>query len=422
MVAPHAVTPFALSPVSPGASATTIPVVPAALPRCAPVYRDADAVVDALRPAHPVQCLRPHALHAAAGRFLDTFPGRVLYAVKCNHDPAVIAALAAGGITQFDTASLEEIRLVRGLVPTADCHFMHPIKPRPAIREAVRDHGVSTFSLDCLAELEKILEEAAAVGGRPDALTLCVRLALPKGDAVFDLSGKFGAEHIDSIDLLQRVAAAGARVGLTFHVGSQCLDPRAYHRAILEAGAVARAANVAVSVLDVGGGFPVRYEGALPPPLDAFVLAIRQAVDAAFETPPELWCEPGRALVSGGQSIVVQVTQRRGTDLFLNDGIYGTLADLQFAGLRSPLRLIRAGGAPVDRSSTAAFRLFGPTCDSLDVMRGTWTLPDAVAEGDWIEVCQAGAYSNVLRTGFNGFVETSMVVVADAPLWERTQP
>ena len=154
-----------------------------------------DAVVARARPSDPLLCLRPAAIAAAARRFVGLFPGDVLYAVKCNPEPRVLPALWAGGIRHFDCASLAEIALVRKLLPASELHFMHPVKSRPAIRDAFHTYDVTDFAFDSADELAKILQETVPVGlvGDPATLGLFVRLALPKGGAVYDLSGKFGA-------------------------------------------------------------------------------------------------------------------------------------------------------------------------------------------------------------------------------------
>src|SRR5919202_1517448 len=131
------------------------------------------------------------AVSEAARDFVAGFPGEVLYAVKCNPEPAVLRALWAGGVRHFDCASAGEVSLVRSMFPEAGIHFMHPVKARSAIREAWGRHGVRDFVLDSAEELAKILAETGA--GAADDLGLVVRLALPKGEAVYDLSGKFGA-------------------------------------------------------------------------------------------------------------------------------------------------------------------------------------------------------------------------------------
>src|ERR1700760_1968190 len=125
-----------------------------------------DEVVAAERPEEPVHCFRPAVVSATARDFVGGFPGAVLYAVKCNPDPAVLRALWDGGVRHFDCASMPEVRLVRTMFPDVAIHFMHPIKARGAIREAWAQHGVRDFVLDSAAELAKIRDEIAATGVR----------------------------------------------------------------------------------------------------------------------------------------------------------------------------------------------------------------------------------------------------------------
>jgi ornithine decarboxylase len=370
-----------------------------------------EAVVAADRPEEPIHCLRPTVVKQTAQDFLQAFCGDVLYAVKCNPDPAVLRALWDGGIRHFDCASLPEVRLIRDMFSAATIHFMHPIKARGAIREAWGRHGVRDFVLDSAAELAKIQTEIAATEV-PGSLGLIVRIALPRGGAKLDLSGKFGADFDVATRLLRSARGSAATLGVSFHVGSQCLDPLAWRDALALTGQIIRAAGVRADVIDVGGGFPVAYPDQEPPPLGAFFAEI----DASFERlnlpGTRLWAEPGRALVAAGTSVVVQVQARRGDALYINDGVYGSLADAGTLGFRYPVRLIRPEGGAV--AETIDFSLFGPTCDSADVMHGPFPLPADAAEGDWIEISQLGAYGACLRTAFNGFDRARIVEVADA--------
>jgi ornithine decarboxylase len=373
-----------------------------------------DALVDIERPDVPMHCLRPAAIRAAADEFVRAFPGHVLYAVKCNPEPSVLRAIHAGGVTHFDCASIAEVALVRQMFPAASIHFMHPIKARSAIREAWARHCVRDFVLDSAEELAKILHEIAATGVEGE-LGLIVRLALPKGSAVLDLSGKFGAQPRQAAELLRAARPHAARLGISFHVGSQCLDPLAWRDALALIGAVIRDADVALDIVDVGGGFPVSYPDVEPQPLGAFLAEIEAGFERLGLPDAELWAEPGRALVAGGGSVVVQVQHRRGDALYINDGVYGALADAGALGFRYPVRLIRPDGAQPSNVPTG-FSFFGPTCDSADVMRGPFHLPADISEGDWIEIGQLGAYGGCLRTAFNGFDRARMVEVCDAPL------
>jgi ornithine decarboxylase len=250
---------------------------------------------------------------------------------------------------------------------------------------------------------------------QPGELSLIVRLALPKGAAVLDLTGKFGASPQSAIALLRTARGQAARLGVSFHVGSQCLDPLAWRGALDLVGHIVRGAGVALDVIDVGGGFPVSYPDIEPPPLGAFLAEIDAGLERLDLKHAQVWAEPGRALVAGGASVIAQVQHRRGDALYVNDGVYGSLADAGALGFRYPVRLIRPGGsAPATRQ--IGFSFFGPTCDSADAMRGPFVLPADAAEGDWIEIGQLGAYGGCLRTAFNGFDRARIVEVRDGPM------
>lgn len=381
---------------------------PTALPRVA-------AFVAAERPELPTLCLRPAEFEAAARGFVAGFPGDVLYAVKCNPEPAVLRALWRGGVRHFDCASTAEVALVRTMFPDAAIHFMHPVKSRAAIRDAFGRQGVRDFVLDSVAELDKIIVETG--GGMGADLGLIVRLAIPKGAAVYDLSGKFGATVVETAALLRAARPHAARLGIAFHVGSQCLDPDAYRRALALAGEAIRMAGVPVEIVDVGGGFPACYEGVTPPPLAEFFDAIREGFSAlGLPAGTRLWAEPGRALVADGGSVIVQVELVRDAMLHVNDGVYGALSDLRTPGFLFPCRLIRVEGTPPS-ATLRAFGFYGPTCDSADAMGGPFLLPEDVREGDWIEIGQLGAYSGCLRTPFNGFDRARLIEVRDPPMF-----
>jgi len=376
----------------------------ARLAACLPCVDD---VVALERPTEPMHCLRPATIIGAAEAFVGGFAGDVLYAVKCNPEPAVLEALWEGGVRHFDCASLAEVALVSRVLPRGKIHFMHPVKSRRAIAAAYAVHGVRDFVLDSAEELEKILHET----GQARDLGLIVRLALPAGTARYDLSGKFGAWPEEAVALLRAARPHAEKLGVSFHVGSQCLDPLAWRSAIALAGRVIRAAGVAVEVLDVGGGFPVAYPDMTPPPLGAFFAEIEASVEALGMPGLAVWAEPGRALAASGTSVVAQVLHRRNDTLFINDGVYGSLSDAGLPGFRFPVRLLRPSQA-----AGRGFGFFGPTCDSADFMRGPFVLPDDVREGDWIEIGQLGAYGACLRTGFNGFTEGRSVEVRDAAM------
>ncbi|MGH6961128.1 MAG: type III PLP-dependent enzyme [Dongiaceae bacterium] len=375
-------------------------------------FPDVRTMVAALKPSYPVYCLRPHILRQSVNRFLELFPGRVLYAVKCNPHPRLLKELYDTGIRHFDTASLPEIALVRESFPDAGAYFMHPVKARAVIHTADRVYGIDTFVVDHQDELLKVLDET----GGAEGLTIVTRLKTPPVEGTFyHLATKFGAEVGEAAALLKEAHSRGAQIGLCFHVGSQCLVPGAYAQALAIVGQVLDDAKLPIQLLDVGGGFPAEYVGTNMPPLDAFVAEIEAGVKALkLRRDCVLMCEPGRALVAESMSVVTQVQLRKGDQLYVNDGIYGSLSEMVTAGLRLPARVVRLKGAP--SIEVRSFTLNGPTCDSLDVLPGTFELPADTQEGDWLEIDRVGAYSHALATRFNGFYPETLVVVDDTPV------
>ena len=366
------------------------------------------------RPAQPVTLLRPHAARRAARFFVDKFPGRSLYAVKANPSPELLKILWDEGVTHYDVASIGEVRLVHETLPEAVLCFMHPVKAEEAIAEAYFGHGVKTFSLDTLEELEKIVRATSKDGVAATDLNLLVRLQVSNEHAKLSLGAKFGAAADEVKALLFAVRQAADALGICFHVGSQAMTPSAYAQAMTRVRDAIVEAAVTVDIVDVGGGFPSTYPGMEPPPLEAYF----EVIHSAFEALPisysaELWCEPGRALCAEYASLLVRVEKRRGSELYINDGAYGALFDAAHIGWRYPVRLIREGGSntrPMD------FSFYGPTCDDLDHMTGPFQLPGDVANGDYIEIGMLGAYGCAMRTAFNGFGAERTEIVDDEPM------
>ena len=362
------------------------------------------------RPVEPVTLLRPHAARRAARFFVEKFPGTSLYAVKANPSPDLLRILWDAGVTHYDVASLGEVRLVAETLPQATLCFMHPVKAEEAIAEAYFDHGVRTFSLDTLDELEKIVR---ATNGATD-LNLLVRLRVSSDHSKLSLAAKFGAEPHEVRQLLFAARQAADALGICFHVGSQAMTPAAYSEAMDRVRDAIVDAAVTVDIVDVGGGFPSTYPGMEPPPLEAYFDVIHRAFEALpISYSAELWCEPGRALCAEYASVLVRVEKRRGAELYINDGAYGALFDAAHIGWRYPVKLVRGEES---RAKPMAFSFYGPTCDDLDHMAGPFDLPSDVNAGDYIEVGMLGAYGCAMRTGFNGFGVEDRVIVADEPM------
>jgi ornithine decarboxylase len=354
--------------------------------------------------------LRPHAARRAARFFVQGFPGRSLYAVKANPSRELLQLLWDEGITHYDVASIGEVRLVSEVLPEATQCFMHPVKAEEAIAEAYFEHGVKTFSLDTIEELEKIVR---ATKGATD-LSLLVRIRVSSEHAKHSLASKFGAEAAELKPLLIAARQAADALGVCFHVGSQAMTPAAYAEAMQRVRDAIVEASVTVDIVDVGGGFPSSYPGMEPPPLEAYFEVIHRAFeDLPISYSAELWCEPGRALCAEYASLVVRVEKRRGSELYINDGAYGALFDAAHIRWRYPVRLLR--GKP-SKAKDLAFSFYGPTCDDLDHMAGPFELPADIKAGDYIEVGMLGAYGCAMRTGFNGFGAGTSEVVDDEPM------
>lgn len=384
-----------------------------------PRYASVAEVIAKLRPAMPVYALFPDAFAASAKAFIDGFPGETMYAVKANHALPVLDLVHDAGIRHFDVASISEVKLIHERFPKAQKSFMAPVRIRGTAGEAFRDCGVRDFALDSQDELEAVLLETGAANDRSIAatLTLYVRLQVPADGALLELSSKFGASVGETARLVKEIAAHGAKPGLTFHVGSQCLFPRSFTTALKRCAEVIAQSGVELAALDVGGGFPGFYLNVTVPPLLEFFEAIREGV-AALNVPSNcaIYCEPGRALVADGVSVVTQVSLRRDHTLFINDGIYGSLNEYALKNwpVRYPLRVYTAlsDGRIVEKTGRpTSFKAFGPTCDTLDVLHYLIDLPDNVANGDWIEFQMLGAYSCSLRTAFNGFHPDTFVEI-----------
>jgi ornithine decarboxylase len=377
-------------------------------------FPDARSVVRALQPDEPIILNRPHAAARAARFFVEKFPGKSLYAVKANPSPDLLQVLWDNGVTHYDVASIAEVRLVRATLPGATLCFMHPVKAPSAIREAYRQHGVRTFSLDSVEELEKIVAACRDDEGEPaQDLRLCVRLRVSSEYSELSLASKFGCDLTEAPQLLQQARQHADWLGVCFHVGSQAMTPFAYVQALERVRVAIGEASVVIDMIDVGGGFPSVYPGMEPPPLEDYFQIIHQNfynLPIAYNA--ELWCEPGRALCAEYSSLIVKVEKRRGEELYINDGAYGALFDAAHVDWKFPVRALEDDLIKPDMD----FAFYGPTCDDADYMQGPFVLPEDIQAGDFIEIGMLGAYGAAMKTDFNGFGAADRVVVTDEPM------
>ena len=376
-------------------------------------FKSVEDLVNQLRPDKPVYCIRKKSILSASKFFQKKFPGKILYAVKTNPNQEVIKTLIRSGIEQFDVASAEEIKAVREFSQSAKCSFMHTVKSRESIRDAYFKYGVKTFALDTKDELIKIIESTS---GAKD-LELFVRVAVSNEHAEIDLSKKFGALSTEAAGLLRLVKQYSSKIGLSFHVGSQCMHPISYAKGITEIGNIINKTKIVPDFINVGGGFPTIYPDLIPQSLSSYFEEIKKSLEnLKLNSLPEIICEPGRALVAESGSTIVRVHLRKKQKLYINDGTYGTLFDAGTPNIVYPSKMIKDSSNKIISKKLTAFDFYGPTCDSMDYMKGPFLLPNNVKENDYIELGQLGAYGLTFRTEFNGFFSNEIYEVDDNPI------
>ena len=376
-------------------------------------FKSVEDLVNQLKPEKPIYCIRKNSVTKASKFFQKNFPGDVLYAVKTNPHPEVIKTLLDSGIDQFDIASIEEIKQVRKFTSTAKCSYMHTVKSPESIRAAYFEYGIKTFALDTKEELIKIIKYTK----NPKDLELFVRVAVSNEHAEIDLSKKFGALHSESLGLLRLAKQHAKRVGLSFHVGSQCMHPISYAKGISEIGNIIKKTKIIPDYINVGGGFPTIYPDLVPHGLMDYFNEIKKNLEnLKLAKMPQIICEPGRALVAESGSTIVRVNLRKKQKLYINDGTYGTLFDAGTPNIVYPSKMIKETSSKIISKKMTAFNFFGPTCDTMDYMKGPFVLPNNIKENDYIELGQLGAYGLIFRTQFNGFYSDEIYEVEDAPI------
>ena len=374
-------------------------------------FKSVNELVNTLKPDYPVYCIRSEEIKKSVKFFKENFPGKILYAVKTNSHEKVIKQIISNGINDFDVASLNEIKLINKINPKVNLHFMHTVKSKESISSAYFNYGVKSFSLDNKDELRKILEAT----NQARDLKLFVRIAISNEHAEIDLSRKFGALPSEALGLVRLCREHSKKLGISFHVGSQCMHKISYTKGIKEIENIIKKTKIVPDIINLGGGFPAIYPDLKPEPLINYMEEIKKSLsNLKLDKLPEIICEPGRAIVAESGSTIVKVILRKKQSLYLNDGTYGTLFDAGVPNFVLPAKMITDGR--IQSKKLTAFNFFGPTCDSLDYMRGPFLLPNNIKEGDYIELGQLGAYGLTFRTNFNGFYSNEIFEVDDKPI------
>ena len=376
-------------------------------------FKSVEELINRLKPEKPVYCIRKNSVTTASKFFQRNFPGDILYAVKTNPHPVVIKTMIESGINQFDVASIEEVKQIRKFTSTAKCSYMHTVKSPESIKEAYFKYNIKTFSLDTKEEFIKIIKST----NNAKDLELFIRVAVSNEHAEIDLSKKFGALNLESLGLLRLAKQYAQKIGLSFHVGSQCMHPISYVKGITEIGNIIRKTKIIPDYINVGGGFPTIYPDLIPQNLMEYFKEIKKSLENLnLEKMPKIICEPGRALVAESGSTIVRVNLRKKQKLYINDGTYGTLFDAGTPNIVFPSKMIKEASNKIISKKLTAFDFFGPTCDSMDYMKGPFLLPNNIKENDYIELGQLGGYGLTFRTQFNGFFSNEIYEVEDKPI------
>ncbi len=328
------------------------------------------------------------------------------YAVKSLPFPGILRCLADMGCG-FDLASTGEVRMMQALrISARRTIHTHPIKRDDDIRTALR-YGCTTFVVDNADELLKFRPYRRRVG-------LMLRLGFRSSAAVVDLSKKFGCTVAEAEDLLFLAANLGIHVkGLCFHVGSQCRHTHRQVEAIEVCHTLIRQHHktgaAPISILDIGGGFPIAYGGA-EVDINAYCAPLRDAL-APLPAHVKVIAEPGRFISGPAMTSITTVigkARRQGLNwYYLDDGVYGAFSGQIYDRMRYPLEVFS------DALQTHASVLAGPTCDSIDIIAENVDLP-AMQIGDIVVGHTMGAYTAASASDFNLLKKAKIVLLSDS--------
>jgi ornithine decarboxylase len=352
----------------------------------------------------PLFIVDHHAVRGNYREFKRYLPRvQAYYAVKANPDPVIIRTLYEIGAS-FDVASIAEFNLVydniRNLPADARQNFIwdkviysNPIKDRLTLEEL--DPYKPLVAFDNAEEIKKVRKHAPNAG-------LALRIRVPNTGSMVELSSKFGASPGEAVDLIARAFDAGLTVeGLGFHVGSQCANFENYVQALSISATIMEesdARGYRLQLLDIGGGFPARYDRTVRP-FRELARILSAEMNRLFPKSLEILAEPGRYMVGTAATLVAEVIGKSERDgkpcYYINDGIYHTFSGILFDHCQYHLKAFKKGSKYISA-------VFGPTCDALDTISQAEDLPD-LKLGDLVYSENIGAYSHASSTCFNGF-------------------
>jgi len=316
------------------------------------------------------------------------------YAVKANPHPKILKRLHRLG-SHYDVASKNEMIMCQQIgAKSEDLLYANPVKPVESIKFAY-EQNIRTFTYDNVNEIDKMAKYAPGSN-------VILRIMVKDAGSTCKFSTKFGARERDALSLLTKAKAKALNpIGLSFHVGSQCLNIDQFGWALDICSAIFKSAerkDIDLSVLDIGGGIPIRYIDDVYP-IEELADMINEKVEDLFPPWVRPIAEPGRVIVGDSTTLitrVVGVTKRHQVNCaYIDDGVYNSLSEKVFGHCEYDILSDQPG-------EKKQYTIFGPTCDSMDIVTDKAKLPQ-LEVGDLLLVPSTGAYTNAAATYFNGF-------------------
>lgn len=328
-------------------------------------------------------------------------PGvNIFYAVKCNPEEPILSILKKKG-SHFEIVSLGELhRLIKLGVNPEEVIYSNPVKPIEHIKNTY-DLGLRYYSYDSPEELEKIAQYAP--GSK-----VYLRMSVSNHGSLINLSNKFGANKSHAVALLALAEDLGLDpYGLAFHIGSQSENLQLWDQAFEDVCDVLdelQKHNIKLSVLNIGGGFPVTYTEKVPS-----IEKIGKVIQKHLRTMPytmDFWCEPGRFLVGEAGviagTVIGKATRLNKPWIYLDVGRFQAFVEMfESDSLEYPIFTSIDGKSA--SKPTSLYTVTGPSCDSYDTISRDVTLPTNLKVGDKVYFATAGAYTHVYGAAFNDF-------------------
>ena len=355
----------------------------------------------------PTLFLSRHEIVNAYRKLEQAMPGvRFYYALKSNNHQEIVLQLSKLGCG-FDVCSNKEIDILEEHnIAFKNCIHTHPIKTEKDLTYAYKK-GIKTFVVDNIEELHKLKHY-------PKDIRLLIRLATSNNSSVVNLSRKFGCNTVEELLYLIRKAWQFDihDLGICFHTGSQNSDPKVFKHALETCIKVIKklyTQNINISVIDIGGGFPVSYTGQeldFGAYCDVFYKHVEELIDLGVD----VIAEPGRFISGNAMFLTVSIigkAKRQNTMwYYVDDNIYNSLSGLIFDHIDYPFEVIRESCSKEIYNSVIS----GNTCDSFDIIKENINVRE-LDIGEVLAFKKIGAYSTVSASEFNGFPKTKVVVI-----------